>query len=65
MMTHRWIYDGELDAAGRVLTLNSEGSGFSGESTLAKYQEIIAVKSPDHRILPSRTQGADGTWTRS
>lgn len=64
MMTHLWVYEGELDPAGRVLTLNAEGPSFSGDNTLAKYQDIIEVKSPDHRILTSRTQGADGTWTR-
>jgi len=64
MMTHLWVYDGELEKAGRVLTLNAEGPSFSGDGTLAKYQDIIEVKSPDHRILTSRTQGADGTWTQ-
>ena len=26
MMTHLWVYDGRLDAAGRVPTLHAEGS---------------------------------------
>lgn len=25
MMTHLWIYEGSLDQAGRVLTLDTEG----------------------------------------
>jgi hypothetical protein len=62
MMTHLWIYDGEMDAAGRVLTLNAEGPSMSGNGKMAKYQDIIEVKSDDHRILRARVQGDDGTW---
>ena len=30
MMTHMWIYNGTLDASGKVLTLDTEGPDFSG-----------------------------------
>lgn len=30
MMTHLWVYDGFLDAAGRVLTLEAEGRTWRG-----------------------------------
>jgi hypothetical protein len=62
MMTHLWVYDGELDAAERVLTLNSEGPSMSGDGTLAKYQDVIEFKTDDHRTLTGRVQGADGQW---
>ena len=64
MMTHLWVYDGELDANKRVLTLNAEGPSFSGDGTMAKYQDIIEIVSPDHRVLRSQVQGADGKWTQ-
>lgn len=64
MMTHLWVYEGELDAAKRVLTLNSEGPSFSDPTKLAKYQDIIEVKSDDHRTLSSRVLGDDGKWTQ-
>jgi hypothetical protein len=64
MMSHLWVYDGELDASGRVLTLNSEGPSFTDPTQLAKYQDIIEVISDDHRTLTSRSLGPDGSWTR-
>jgi hypothetical protein len=64
MMTHLWVYDGELDSAGKVLTLNAEGPDFVREGKTAKYQDIIEFKSDDHRTLTSRTLGEDGKWTQ-
>jgi hypothetical protein len=61
MMTHLWPYDGALDAAERVLTLDSEGPDFTGEK-MAKYQDIIEFKSDDHRVMTSRVLGDDGAW---
>ena len=62
MMTHLWVYDGGLDAAGKVLTLDAEGPDFANPGKLAKYQDIIEIVDRDHRILRSRTPGPDGTW---
>lgn len=64
MMTHMWIYEGELDEAEKVLTLNTEGPDFSTPGKTAKYQDIIELKSDDHRVLSSQFQGADGQWVR-
>jgi hypothetical protein len=62
MMTHMWHYDGEMDASGRVLTLSAEGPSMAGDGTMAKYQDIIEIKSKDHRTLSSRVLGPDGAW---
>ena len=62
MMAHLWVYEGELDATGRVLTLNSEGPSFAGDGSMQKYQDIITVESDDHRILRSRAPNPDGSW---
>jgi hypothetical protein len=64
MMTHLWLYDGSLDAAERVLTLHSEGPSFAQEGKLAKYKDVIEIKSPDHRVLTSDALGDDGQWHR-
>lgn len=64
MMTHLWIYEGELDAGGRILTLNAEGPSMAGEGKFAKYQDIVEIKSDDHRILSSQMQMPDGSWNK-
>jgi hypothetical protein len=62
MMTNMWLYDGALDAGGTVLTLDTEGPSFSDPAKMAKYQDIIEIKSDDHRVLSSRFLADDGTW---
>ena len=64
MMTHLWVYDGELNAAGNVLTLDTEGPGMEAEEKMAKYKDVIEFKSDDHRLLTSQVLGKDGTWHR-
>jgi hypothetical protein len=66
MMTHLWVYDGFLDAAGRVLTLEAEGPDMSDMSgpgaKMAKYRDVITLESDDHRVLTSHMLGDDGQW---
>ncbi len=62
MMTHLWIYDGELDLAGNKLTLDAEGPSFTGDGKTAKYRDAIEFKSDDHRVLTSHMLGDDGQW---
>ena len=65
MMTHLWGYDGELAASGKVLTLNAEGPDMSPGSApgkLARYRDVIEIKSAAHRTLTSFCLGDDGNW---
>lgn len=62
MMTHLWIYEGLLDAEEKVLTLSAEGPNCMNEGKTAKYRDVIAVKSPDHRVLTPLMLGDDGEW---
>lgn len=62
MMPDLWIYEGELDQAERVLTLDSEGPSMKGDGTRARYQDVIEFRSDDHRILRGRIQKENGTW---
>jgi polyisoprenoid-binding protein YceI len=64
MMTHLWVYDGELDAAGRVLTLHAEGPSMAGDGKMAKYKDVIEFKSDDHRVLTSHVLGDNASWNQ-
>jgi hypothetical protein len=62
MMTHLWIYDGALDAAGKVMALDTEGPNMAAEGKMAKFKDVIELKSDAHRLLSSHMLGDDGKW---
>ena len=65
MMTHLWLYEGALDGAGRVLTLDTEGPSCAGTpepGKMSRYKDAIEFKSDDHRVLTSAMRGDDGEW---
>lgn len=64
MMGHMWIYEGSVDPAGRVLTLESKGPSFAGDGTLATYRDVFEFESPDRKVLRSSVLGPDGQWTQ-
>jgi hypothetical protein len=64
MMTHLWLYDGTLDSAEKVLTLDTEGPSMAGDGRIAKYKDAIQLESHDHRVLTSQMLGEDGKWQR-
>lgn len=62
MMTHLWVYEGQRDAGGKRLVLDTTGPRFD-QSGLAKYQDIVEIVDQDHWILSSQILGDDGQWT--
>jgi hypothetical protein len=68
MMTHLWVYDGELDASGRVLTLSTEGPKLAPDATptgaKARYRDVIEIKNDSERTLTSHMLGDDGKWQK-
>jgi hypothetical protein len=64
MMAHLWIYDGELSADGRTLTLNSEGPSMTEANKRANYRDVFEFKNDDLRTLTAHVQGDGGEWTQ-
>jgi len=67
MMTYLWVYDGELDAAGKTLTLSAEGPDMSPGAKpgkMVQYRDVIEIVSKDHHILRSLGQSEDGSWVQ-
>lgn len=64
MMTHMWVYEGQLDAAKKVLTLDTEGPSFTGDGKTARYQDVITLVDANTRTLHSQTLDAQGQWKR-
>lgn len=62
MMTSLWVYDGKLDAAEKILTLDAVGPSFGTENKLAKYQDITEFKNDDHRVMTARILADNGIW---
>jgi len=62
VMSCLWIYEGTVDATGRKLTLYAEGPDPLRDGTLAKYRDVIEIKSEAHRVLTSAVMHEDGTW---
>jgi hypothetical protein len=61
-MTYQWLYTGSLDATHRILTLDAEGPSFSGDGSMAKYQDIIELVDSNTYLFSSQYQDAEGNW---
>lgn len=62
IMPNLWSYDGELDSAGKILTLHTEGPSMSAEGKMARYKDVIEFQGEDHRTMTSHVLGEDGNW---
>lgn len=64
VMNMMWLYEGQLDESGKVLTLDARGPVFGDEAKWTDYQDIISLVDADHWRLTSRIKGEDGNWTQ-
>ena len=65
MITHLRVYEGQLDAVGKVLILNSEGTNTAVEGKMVKFRDVIEWKSENHRVLTSRMLARTGSGAKS
>ncbi|MEZ5978584.1 MAG: DUF1579 domain-containing protein [Planctomycetota bacterium] len=59
---HMWVYEGGLDEAGKVLSLEAFGPSFEDPAVNALYRDAIELVDADHKILTSSLRGPDGSW---
>lgn len=62
MQTHLWIFTGELDETGTILTLETEGPILGDPTTSTEYRQIIETKADDRFDVRSMILGPDGEW---
>jgi hypothetical protein len=63
MSSHLWRYEGTVDPAGRILTLETEGPSPENPTKNVKFREVTEFKSDDHRVFTSSKLNPDGKWT--
>ena len=67
MMAHMWVYDGELDPSGRVLSLYCDGPAFDdkgnfSDTATARYRDAIEWTGDGRRTLTGSVLGEGGVW---
>jgi hypothetical protein len=62
MMTYLWVYDGALDAEGRVLSLDARGPGYPDHTQMMDYRDTIELRGDDERVHTSSARQPDGSW---
>ncbi len=62
IMASMFVYEGELDAARRTLTLDTTGPSFTDPAQMANYQDIVTLRDDGARELRSQFQQDDGSW---
>jgi Protein of unknown function (DUF1579) len=63
MTGYLWNYEGSMDPAGKVLTLESEGACPMKPGKMTKFKDVIELKDKDHKSFSSLMLGEDGKWT--
>jgi hypothetical protein len=62
MGSHLWKYEGEVDASGRILTLETQGPCPTAPGKVSNFRETLEIKDPNHRVFTSAMQDDEGNW---
>lgn len=62
MTSYLWHYEGTVNAAGNILTLETKGPAPMAPDKLSTFQEVTEFKSDDLRVFTSSLLGDDGKW---
>lgn len=62
MTAHMWRYEGNIDASGKVLTLDADGPNFMSAGKMTKFQDIYEFKSKDEIVMTSKMLSENGKW---
>jgi hypothetical protein len=62
MMANLWVYEGELSADGRTLSLYCDGPSMDERNTIVPYKDVMTFISDSHRTLTGNQKQADGSW---
>lgn len=63
-MANLFVYEGQLDASGRVLPLDTTGPSFTDPGKTVRYQDVVELHEDGRRLLWSQAMGDDGTWQK-
>jgi hypothetical protein len=64
MMSHMWVYEGDVSADGTTLSLYTTGPDFADPDKTGEYREQIVFTDDDHRIFTSSAKQPDGSWNQ-
>ncbi|MDP2226249.1 MAG: DUF1579 domain-containing protein [Moraxellaceae bacterium] len=62
MMDYLWVYEGEMSADGRALTLSASGPSMDGSGAIRPYRDVQTFIDDNHRVLTSHMQNDAGEW---
>jgi hypothetical protein len=62
MMTHLWVYDGELDPDGRTLLLYADGPDMAGTGAMVQYCDSIEFVEADRHVFRGSLRDENGGW---
>jgi hypothetical protein len=62
MQGRMWVYEGRLDEAGRVLTLETEGPFMGDPAHLVPFRHVIEVTEDGQLVSSSSIHVPDGDW---